>query len=80
MIERDHLLVVAIHEVHLDALQPKLLIKRQCLVHLVGKRAPVDPDEQPNAAPTTIIDERGQIDVGYAASDVRARIALTVRA
>jgi hypothetical protein len=74
VVEVDHLLVVAVHEVDLDPLQAPLFIERQGLVHLGVHRLPVGPDPQPDLALGGVGDQARHVDLGDGLGEVGARL------
>src|SRR3954468_443868 len=70
MIELDHLLVVAVHEINLDALDAESLVKWEGFVHLVSYQSPVQPDEDADVLRARVRDEPRQIYFGDRLRDV----------
>ena len=64
LVEVDHPLVLALHEVDLDALHApaRELVERR--LHLLVQRLPHDPQDQPDVALLRVRRQRGHVDLG----------------
>jgi hypothetical protein len=76
--ERDHLLVVAVHEVDLDALDPHRLVLREHRVHPRFQRTPVRPYPDADAALPRMVDQHRQVELRDRAGDVGFGIEATI--
>ena len=76
--EGDHFLVVAVHEVDLDALDAHVAIPREDFVHARFQRLPVRPHPDADAALARVFDHRGQVQLRYRAQDVGLRVVQAV--
>jgi hypothetical protein len=61
VVEGHHLLVLAVHVVDLDALDPPPLVEREGLVHRVPQVLPVEPEQDPDVAFRTVGHETGDV-------------------
>ena len=70
LVEVDHLLIVGVHEVDLDAGDAPLLVQRESHVLLRGGVIPAEPEEHLHVAVFGVADDGGHVDIGGGPGDV----------
>ena len=73
MIKINHLLIISIHEIHLDAFNTPALVLRQCIIHLRIQCLPVQPYPQAHLAFSGICHQRRHVDVVNGAGHIHTR-------
>ena len=66
----DHVLVVAVHVIDLDAGGAPFLVKGHGLVHVPPEGLPLDPQQRRHALRLPVSDDRRDVDLGPVAQDV----------